>query len=165
MNITYMEHLWCLSLYLLRIRDFSYNPIVRMGCFDHQSYLIGRGEGILRVYLGGFNPSKKYANVKLGIFFRDRVENKKPRPRKMLDPIGICCLQPPKMKDFLWVPIGTVGAFAGMRIMGVQSARSLSTSKTLNLSCFARLANLANSDSTFVGFPLAQYGVISLWRY
>jgi len=61
--------------------------------------LIGRGEGILRVYLnlgGGFNPSKKYANVKLGIFPRDRVENKKPRPRKMLDPIGICCVQPRK---------------------------------------------------------------------
>jgi len=33
-----------------------------MGCFDHQSHLIGRGEGILRVYLvGGFNPSEKYA--------------------------------------------------------------------------------------------------------
>ena len=31
------------------------------------------------------------------------------------------------MKDFLWVPIGTVGAFAGMLIMVVQSARSFSS--------------------------------------
>ena len=56
------SHLRYITRSLLRIRDFSYNPIVRMGCFDHQSHLIGRGEGILRVYLvGGFNPSEKYA--------------------------------------------------------------------------------------------------------
>ena len=27
----------------LRIRDFPYNPIVGMGCFDHQSYDVSGG--------------------------------------------------------------------------------------------------------------------------
>ena len=25
-------------MYVLRVRDFPYNPILGMGCFDHQSY-------------------------------------------------------------------------------------------------------------------------------
>ena len=34
--------------FALRIRDFPYNPIVGMGCFDHQSYDVSGGVWILR---------------------------------------------------------------------------------------------------------------------